>query len=52
MERGAWCTTIHGVTKGSTQLSDLHFSQIIVTVASKGSPHPSILGKLHIYELA
>ena len=22
MDRGAWCATIHGVTKGWTQLSD------------------------------
>ena len=25
MERGAWCTTVHGVTKGGTQQSCLQF---------------------------
>ena len=24
MDRGAWCTTVHGFTKSWTQLSDFH----------------------------
>ena len=30
MDRGAWCATVHGVTKGQTQLSNEHTCTHIV----------------------
>ena len=43
MDEGAWCATVHGVSKSRTQLSDFTFTFHFHTLEKEMETHSSVL---------
>ena len=43
MDRGAWCTAVHGVDKSRTQLSDFTFTFHFHALEKEMATHSSVL---------